>query len=319
MRVLAVLQLYILSSIAFTSCCIRPLLPAGGRQFAGLSRDLRQTSMLSTMFSDSNPALEASPATTDNDTAADASPGKPGWVVELNRNLAKHKKDPTSKYMQLATATADGDVSCRAVVYRGFQEQVSGPNDLAAFYYLKTITDRRSNKVNDITSNPRAEICWYFPNTREQLRIKGTLRLITADEQDAQWSRARSIQWKQLSDNARAQFYWPSPGLHRDMNDDSTGTTNDELARAVDDEQQHSSSDKPQQSGDDQVCIHSCYVIEPCDSVLTLLKQDISSFLTCSYICMRLHDLTSLIERTLLTSLVSYAVCMLFRTGTSNA
>eukprot|EP00953_Heterococcus_sp_UTEX-ZZ885_P030407 16061-Heterococcus_DN1.PRE.1 len=145
MRVLAVLQLYILSSIAFTSCCIRPLLPAGGRQLAGLLSNLRQTSMLSTMFREINPALEAVP-TTDDENAADASPGKPGWVVELNRNLAKHKKDPTSKYMQLATATADGDVSCRTVVYRGFQEQVSGPNDLAAFYYLKTITDRRSNK-----------------------------------------------------------------------------------------------------------------------------------------------------------------------------
>jgi pyridoxamine 5'-phosphate oxidase len=258
MRAFAVLQLYIVSSIAFLSACKGALLPARGRQLSCLSNSLRQSSMLNTIFSDSNPALDAAP-TTDNEVAAGASSGKPGWVVELNRNLAKHKKDPTSKYMQLATATADGDVSCRTVVYRGFQEQVSGPNDLVSFYYLKTITDRRSNKVNDIASNPRAEVCWYFPNTREQLRIKGTLRLITADEQDAQWSKARLIQWKQLSENAKAQFYWPSPGLHRDMNDDSTGTTNDELARGAD-EQQHDSSNKVPQS-DDQVCIYACYRI----------------------------------------------------------
>ncbi|KAG5176421.1 hypothetical protein JKP88DRAFT_334993 [Tribonema minus] len=145
--------------------------------------------------------------------AATAPATKPLWVQELNRNLQKHKRDPTSKYMQLATATADGDVSCRWVVFRGFLEALSGEHEFEPHHMLKMITDLRSTKCTEIASNRRAEVCVYFRDTREQLRFKGVLKLIDKSETDAQWARARTVQWKQISDGARQAFFGPHPGL----------------------------------------------------------------------------------------------------------
>ena len=69
--------------------------------------------------------------------------------------------------MQLATVSADGKPRVRTVVFRGFN----------ALNNLEFITDARSEKVGQIMStSPAAELCWWFPVTREQFRVEGTIR-----------------------------------------------------------------------------------------------------------------------------------------------
>ena len=183
---------------------------------------------------------------------------KPTWAQELDRNLQKHRKDPTAKFMWLATTDTEGHATCRTVVYRGFQEQISGPADLASVHYIKTITDRRSNKVQHLALQPHAEVCWYFRDTREQIRVKGLLRLITAEESDPQWAKARVVMWKNLSDNAREQFYWQRPGEHRDWDDDTTtGSGHDEQARGADDEQRAEEPEASQKQVTHTCSVHS--------------------------------------------------------------
>lgn len=73
------------------------------------------------------------------------------------------------------------------------------------------IADQRSEKIGQLQSQPWAEACWYFPKTREQFRLSGQLKLVLADEPDAEVAQARQLQWQQLSDAARIQFAWPDP------------------------------------------------------------------------------------------------------------
>jgi len=145
------------------------------------------------------------------------------WVQALDSALEKNKADMYSRFMQLATIgpeavteqdEEEGEVGdktgpflrphVRWVVFRGFLRDSTTT--------LKIITDSRSQKVKDLQSNPFGELSWYFVQSREQFRLAGKCQLVMAGESDETLSAARQTQWAALSDNARLQFVWPSPG-----------------------------------------------------------------------------------------------------------
>jgi PPOX class probable FMN-dependent enzyme len=92
------------------------------------------------------------------------------------------------------------------VVFRGFLEGSDR---------LKFVTDARSKKIEQIEHQPWAEACWYFPNTREQFRIAGCLKIVAADCSNADLLQARQNSWQEMSDAARLQFTWPHPSQSR--------------------------------------------------------------------------------------------------------
>ena len=94
----------------------------------------------------------------------------------------------------------------RTVVYRGF---LDGDSD-----HLTFVTDARSSKIEDLAHEPRVEICWYFPQTRDQYRIAGSMEVVGAKGEAARQAQ-RNAAWQRMSDNARQQFLWPHPGLPR--------------------------------------------------------------------------------------------------------
>ena len=126
------------------------------------------------------------------------------WRSAIARAIHKNRSLIYSRYLQLATVKENGRPANRTVVFRGF---------LATSNQLKFITDSRSHKVKEIHQQPWAEVCWYFPNTREQFRISGHLTLIGVDE--SPWQSARITTWQEISDAARLQFAWPDPGKPR--------------------------------------------------------------------------------------------------------
>ncbi|CAM9386288.1 unnamed protein product, partial [Discosporangium mesarthrocarpum] len=127
------------------------------------------------------------------------------WTDTIIESLNQHKGDPTSRYLQIATSAIGGGVSCRTVVFRGFWEETGA---------LKFITDHRSQKIQEIETDPRAEVCWYFRETREQFRIKGSLQVVHARETDNTLMNMRKVQWTQISPASRASFNTPHiPGL----------------------------------------------------------------------------------------------------------
>lgn len=125
------------------------------------------------------------------------------WRSLLARALHQNRSLIYSRYLQLATLDREGRPANRTVVFRGF---------LDATDQLKFVTDTRSAKIDQIVYQPWGEACWYFPKTREQFRLAGQLTSITADHCDPQLIKARQLMWQNLSDTAREQFTWPSPG-----------------------------------------------------------------------------------------------------------
>jgi pyridoxamine 5'-phosphate oxidase len=125
------------------------------------------------------------------------------WRSPLAHALHRNRSLPNSRYAQLATVRPDGFPANRTLVVRGF---LPGGNQ------LRFVTDGRSEKVGQ---GDRAELCWYFPKTREQFRIRGRLRLVDAQCADEGLLKARRVMWHELSDGARLSFLWPEPGRER--------------------------------------------------------------------------------------------------------
>lgn len=128
------------------------------------------------------------------------------WRSAIARALHRNRSLIYARYLQLATVRADNRPANRTVVFRDFLKDTN---------QLKFITDTRSDKIDQIKTQPWAEACWYFPNSREQFRIAGRLTLVEIDDDDVLQS-ARLTTWQALSEAARLQFAWPHPGKPRD-------------------------------------------------------------------------------------------------------
>ncbi|MEH2112595.1 Npun_F5749 family FMN-dependent PPOX-type flavoprotein [Nostoc sp.] len=128
------------------------------------------------------------------------------WRSAIAHALHRNRSLVYARYLQLATVQANGRPANRTLVFRGFLEDTN---------QLKFITDVRSAKADQIQQQPWAEVCWYFPNTREQFRITGCLTLVSGDDCDHNLQPARIAMWQELSDAARLQFAWPHPGKPR--------------------------------------------------------------------------------------------------------
>ncbi|WAS05144.1 pyridoxamine 5'-phosphate oxidase family protein [Gloeomargaritales cyanobacterium VI4D9] len=131
------------------------------------------------------------------------------WRAPLARALHRNRSLIYSRYAQLATVDAQGRPHNRTIVFRGF----SGDSNILEF-----ITDQRSEKIAQIHQQPWAELCWYFPQTREQFRLAGYVQIIDSVHPDPVAQIARQRRWHSLSDAGRQQFTWPHPGHPRQGN-----------------------------------------------------------------------------------------------------
>jgi len=132
-------------------------------------------------------------------------------LVQLKTALRKNRRDAHHRYFQMATVTPEGHPKNRTVVFRGFSADDAS---------LLVITDSRSEKIVELGQNASAEIAWYFTRTREQFRISALTTCVDYRCHSVEDSVLRDQVWQQLSEAARAQFFWPGPGLPLD-----TGTT----------------------------------------------------------------------------------------------
>ena len=132
------------------------------------------------------------------------------WRTRIDTSIARSRKVRAGNYVQIATVDADGAPHCRTVVFRGFLAMDDGRGD--GKEGLKMITDARSDKVAHIAHSARCELVWWFAKSSEQYRITGTLTLVGEEHPSAHLRSARKQQWGNLSDAAREQFFWPTPG-----------------------------------------------------------------------------------------------------------
>jgi len=128
------------------------------------------------------------------------------WRSPLDHALHRNRALVYARYLQLATVRADQRPANRTLVFRGF---LDGTNQ------LQFVTDARNEKAEQIDRLPWGEACWYFPETREQFRLAGTLLLVKDQHPDAALQEARQAAWQSLSDAARTQFAWAHPSKPR--------------------------------------------------------------------------------------------------------
>lgn len=84
----------------------------------------------------------------------------------------------------LATADGTGRPSARMVLLRGA--------DASGFVFF---TNYNSRKGRELTDNPQAALCFYWPSLDEQIRIEGNVERASPDESDAYFdSRPRGSQ-----------------------------------------------------------------------------------------------------------------------------
>lgn len=143
------------------------------------------------------------------------------WRSSLARALHRNRSLPYARYVQLATVQATGRPANRTVVFRG---------TLADANQLKFVTDIRSQKANEIERSPWGEVCWYFPNTREQFRFAGRLTLVGEMYTGSALQAVRASTWQDLSDAARSQFTWADPGQPRISDDGFNAPLPDAIA-----------------------------------------------------------------------------------------
>jgi pyridoxamine 5'-phosphate oxidase len=94
------------------------------------------------------------------------------FAEAFDRARAIETGDATA--MTLATADAAGRPSARMVLLKGIDARGF------AFY-----TNRTSRKGRQLAENAAAALCIYWPTLHEQVRVEGTVELVSDDESDA--------------------------------------------------------------------------------------------------------------------------------------
>src|SRR5262245_16184890 len=89
----------------------------------------------------------------------------------LRRASAVEDHDPT--IAALATADSSGRPSVRMVLLKHVDER--------GFVFF---TNRTSRKAREMAENPRAALCVHWPRLAEQVRVEGTVELVSDQESD---------------------------------------------------------------------------------------------------------------------------------------
>ena len=83
------------------------------------------------------------------------------------------KEPADANAMALATADMDGFPNVRIVLLKGFDD------DGFVFY-----TNLQSQKGQELAANARAALCWHWKSLRKQIRVRGSISLVTDAEAD---------------------------------------------------------------------------------------------------------------------------------------
>ncbi len=119
----------------------------------------------------------------------------PGWRHDLKSSIRKEGESPSKRWVQLATVNDKNEPRLRTVVFRGWQQDSS----------MIIFTDRRSEKIKHLKSNPNGEILWFFLTGKTQYRFKGEIHELNELIDNEHY-------WNTLSEKSKFSWFWGSPG-----------------------------------------------------------------------------------------------------------
>ena len=118
----------------------------------------------------------------------------PPWVGSL-RGALDSEYGMKPRIGSLATVDGAGRPRVRAVVCRRVEDDGT----------LWVASDSRSAKNAQVRAHPVGEIAFWLPSRREQYRAGGAVEILAPDDP------RRAVLWRELSDSARALFFWDAP------------------------------------------------------------------------------------------------------------
>ena len=116
----------------------------------------------------------------------------PSWRQDLKSSRKKEGKLPSNRWIQLATVSEENEPRLRTVVFRGWHKESS----------MIIFTDRRSEKIEHLRHNPKAEILWFFFKSKTQYRFKGEISELSNNKN----------YWETLSTESKSSWFWEQPG-----------------------------------------------------------------------------------------------------------
>ena len=122
----------------------------------------------------------------------------PIWRQELKSARGKEGELPSNRWFQLCTVNINNEPRIRTVVVRGWQTESS----------ILIFTDKRSEKIEHLKSNPNAEILWLFYKSKSQFRFKGEIKELKANMK----------YWNSLSNRSKLSWFWENPGKEINKN-----------------------------------------------------------------------------------------------------
>lgn len=120
----------------------------------------------------------------------------------LTSSRAMNKGSEQARYANFATISSEGHPSCRTIVVRQVEEDER----------IVVCTDVRSRKIKELNQHPVAELCWWFPASKEQYRIRGKVEIINQSHSNATMQTLRHDVWSKLTPPSRSQFDQAAPG-----------------------------------------------------------------------------------------------------------
>ena len=118
----------------------------------------------------------------------------PPWLFFINSAQRKESRSLPSRWVQLATIGIDNTPRVRTVVFRGWSKS----------YEMEILTDKRSQKFNELDLNNNVEICWLFSKAKCQFRLRGNSTIDLGKD--------TFLHWEKLSEYSKSMWRWPSPG-----------------------------------------------------------------------------------------------------------
>mgnify|MGYP002476845452 CR=1 FL=1 len=106
-------------------------------------------------------------------TSPTPAPLQPAIFRAIQSSITQNQMVEFSRYAQLATITAESFPSVRSINVRGLLVDPSTGRGA-----LKFSTDLRSAKIQEFARGGQVELCWFFPITREQYRLRCQVGII---------------------------------------------------------------------------------------------------------------------------------------------
>ncbi|GAA5807791.1 hypothetical protein MFLAVUS_001170 [Mucor flavus] len=102
------------------------------------------------------------------------------WKRKIQSSLKENieKVGLSANYASIATVKPNNMPAVRTVVMRDFAGEHHADNTGWNSDLLVVITDKRSDKINELKQNPNTELNWYMNGTMEQFRVVGTVDMI---------------------------------------------------------------------------------------------------------------------------------------------